>query len=157
MTTFTAWIGLGSNIEPKQTHLNSAREALVAATGIEVVSMSNIRETAPIGPVVEQPAFLNAVIEVQTTLSPTDLLEALLDIERALGRDRYTEQRWGPRTLDLDLLIYGDRVINEPGLIVPHPRLTERRFVLEPLNDLVPDLIVPGTNASVVEHLGRLA
>ncbi len=156
MTTFTALIGLGSNIEPRQAHLDKAREALAAAPGIEVVAMSNIRETAPVGPVTDQPAFLNAAIELRTTLLPRDLLESLLDIERMLGRDRNTEERWGPRTLDLDLLIYADLVIDEPGLIVPHPRLTERRFVLEPLADLVPDLIVPGTAAAVAEHLGKL-
>jgi len=156
MTTFTAWIGLGSNIEPKQTHLDSAREALAAASDIEVVSMSKIRETAPVGPVVNQSAFLNAVIEVRTSLSPRELLDSLLNIECLLGRDRTAERRWGPRTLDLDLLMYGDLVIDEPGLIVPHPRLTERQFVLEPLTDLVPDLIVPGTDATVAEHLGRL-
>jgi len=118
--------------------------------------MSSIRETTPVGPVTDQPAFLNAALELRTTLSPRVLLELLLDIERMFGRDRVADRRWGPRTLDLDLLMYGELVIDEPGLMVPHPRLTERRFVLEPLADLVPDLIVPGTGATVAEHLGRL-
>ncbi len=156
MTTFTALIGLGSNIEPRQAHLDKAREALLATPGIEVVAMSSIRETTPVGPVTDQPAFLNAALELLTTLSPRVLLELLLDIERMFGRDRVADRRWGPRTLDLDLLMYGELVIDDPGLMVPHPRLTERRFVLEPLADLVPDLIVPGTGATVAEHLGRL-
>ncbi len=156
MTTAPAFIGLGSNIEPRQTHLDKAREALESAPGVEVVAMSSIRETAPVGPVTDQPAFLNAAIELRTTLSPRVLLELLLDIERSLGRDRNSEQRWGPRTLDLDLLMYADHFMDEPGLIVPHPRLIERRFVLEPLAELVPDRIVPGTAATVAEHLGKL-
>jgi 2-amino-4-hydroxy-6-hydroxymethyldihydropteridine diphosphokinase len=156
MTTFTALIGLGSNIEPRQAHLDKARAALEAAPGVEIVAMSSIRETAPVGPVTDQPAFLNAAIELRTTLSPRVLLELLLDIERMFGRDRNCEQRWGPRTLDLDLLMYADLLTDEPGLIVPHPRLTERRFVLEPLAELGPDRIVPGTAATVAEHLGKL-
>jgi 2-amino-4-hydroxy-6-hydroxymethyldihydropteridine diphosphokinase len=118
--------------------------------------MSSIRETTPVGPVTDQPAFLNAAIELRTTLSPRVLLELLLDIERMFGRDRNCEQRWGPRTLDLDLLMYADLLTDEPGLIVPHPRLTDRRFVLEPLAELGPDRIVPGTAATVAEHLEKL-
>jgi 2-amino-4-hydroxy-6-hydroxymethyldihydropteridine diphosphokinase len=86
---------------------------------------------------------VNAVAELETELGASALLGRLLEVERELGRDRSQEQRWGPRTIDLDLLLYGDEVIDEPGLTVPHPRLAERRFVLEPLHELVPDLALP--------------
>ena len=92
---------------------------------------------------VDQPRFVNAVAGLETSLSPRELLERLLDVERSLGRDRAVEERWGPRTLDLDLLLYGGESIDEPGLEVPHPRLTERAFVLEPLLELDPDLRLP--------------
>jgi 2-amino-4-hydroxy-6-hydroxymethyldihydropteridine diphosphokinase len=106
------------------------------------VRVSSFRETDPVG-VTDQPKFVNAVAELSTQLAPRDLLDALLAIERELGRDRSREQRWGPRTLDLDLLLYGAEMIDEPGLTVPHPRLADRRFVLEPLHELVPGLVLP--------------
>lgn len=108
-----------------------------------VVACSTFRETDPVG-VVDQPRFLNGAAAVDTELSPQELLEALLAIERRLGRVR-DGTRWGPRTIDLDLLLYGDDVLDEPGLRVPHPRLHERRFVLEPLAELDPGLVVPRT------------
>jgi 2-amino-4-hydroxy-6-hydroxymethyldihydropteridine diphosphokinase len=105
-----------------------------------------VRETDPVG-VTDQPKFLNAVAELETDLPARELLEGLLEIECRLGRDRSSEQRWGPRTIDLDLLLYGQGTIDEPGLSVPHPRLAERRFVLEPLCELAPDLILPNGGA----------
>jgi 2-amino-4-hydroxy-6-hydroxymethyldihydropteridine diphosphokinase len=99
-------------------------------------------ETEPWG-LVDQPPFLNAVAEVETALSARQLLDHLLDVERRLGRER-VGPRWGPRTIDLDLLLYGDEQIDEPGLVVPHPHLLERRFALEPLAELVPTRILPG-------------
>ena len=110
--------------------------------GIEVVARSSLRETDPVG-VVDQPQFLNGAAAVDTELTPRALLEALLTIERRLGRVR-DGTRWGPRIVDLDLLLYGDEVVDEPGLRVPHPRLHERRFALEPLLELDPELVVPG-------------
>jgi 2-amino-4-hydroxy-6-hydroxymethyldihydropteridine diphosphokinase len=110
--------------------------------GIEVVARSSLRETDPVG-VVDQPQFLNGAAAVDTELTPRALLEALLTIERRLGRVR-DGTRWGPRIVDLDLLLYGDEVVDEPGLRVPHPRLRERRFALEPLLELDPELVVPG-------------
>jgi 2-amino-4-hydroxy-6-hydroxymethyldihydropteridine diphosphokinase len=104
--------------------------------------VSSLRETEPVG-VTDQPRFLNAAAELETEFSARDLLERLLDIERMLGRERSSETRWGPRPLDLDLLLYGQETIDEPGLRVPHPRLAERRFVLEPLHELAPDLVLP--------------
>jgi 2-amino-4-hydroxy-6-hydroxymethyldihydropteridine diphosphokinase len=106
-----------------------------------VLAVSQLRETEPVG-VAYQPAFLNGAVEVETSMQPRELLDRLLEIERELGRVR--DVRWGPRTVDLDLLVYGDLLIDEPGLHVPHPRLHERRFALEPLSELDPQLNVPG-------------
>jgi 2-amino-4-hydroxy-6-hydroxymethyldihydropteridine diphosphokinase len=134
-----AYIGLGSNLGDREGNL---REALALLAELGEVRASSFRETEPVG-VTDQPRFLNAAAEVSTDLPAHDFLDALLAIERDLGRDRSREERWGPRTLDLDLLLYGDDVIDEPGLTVPHPRLAERRFVLEPLYELAPDLVLP--------------
>ena len=103
--------------------------------------MSTLRETEPVGRL-DQPRFLNGAVAVATTLPPRALLERLLAVERELGRER-GGPRFGPRTIDLDLLLYGDETVEEPGLTVPHPRLAERRFVLEPLAELAPDLVLP--------------
>ncbi len=116
---------------------------LAAEEGIEVVTVSTVRETDPVGHE-DQPRFLNAAVSVETWLPPRTLLERLLEIEARLGRIRGFGPRFGPRTIDLDLLLYGDETIDEPGLTVPHPRLAERRFALEPLAELDPDLDVPG-------------
>jgi 2-amino-4-hydroxy-6-hydroxymethyldihydropteridine diphosphokinase len=138
-----AFIGLGSNLGDREGNL---RAALARLTELGEVRASSFRETDPVG-VTDQPRFLNAAAEVSTDLPARDLLDALLAIERDLGRDRAREERWGPRTLDLDLLLYGDDVIDEPGLTVPHPRLAERRFVLEPLHELAPGLLLPDGTA----------
>ena len=127
---------------------------LAAQPGIELVGVSPLRETEPWGPV-EQPAYLNGAVALDTELDPRDLLDVLLDVEQSLGRDRSTEVRFGPRTLDLDLLVHGDLVRDEPGLTLPHPRLHERRFALEPLADLDPELVVPG-RGTVGELLASL-
>jgi 2-amino-4-hydroxy-6-hydroxymethyldihydropteridine diphosphokinase len=135
-----SFVGLGSNLGDRERNL---LEAVGHLGEIGLVRVSSFRETDPVG-VVDQPNFLNAVAELSSDLSPRELLDRLLEIERGLGRDRTKEERWGPRTIDLDLLLYGDETIDEPGLQVPHPRLHERLFVLEPLGDLDPDLVVPG-------------
>ena len=137
-----AYVGLGSNLGEREATLWKALEGLGATEGIEVVAVSSFRETDPVG-VVDQPRFVNAAAALETSLRPRELLERLLDVERSLGRDRAVEERWGPRTLDLDLLLYGGETIDEPGLEVPHPRLAERAFVLEPLLELDPDLRLP--------------
>jgi 2-amino-4-hydroxy-6-hydroxymethyldihydropteridine diphosphokinase len=131
-----AYVGLGSNLGDRETTI---RAAIAALEG--VVAVSELRETDPVG-VTEQPTFLNGAIAVETELSPRELLESLLAVERELGRER--SERWGPRTIDLDLLLYGTETVNEPGLTVPHPHLHERRFALEPLAELDPELVVPG-------------
>jgi 2-amino-4-hydroxy-6-hydroxymethyldihydropteridine diphosphokinase len=142
-----AYIGLGSNL--------GDREALIrrAAGLVGARRLSSLLETQPWG-FVNQPKFLNAAAEIETTLSPRQLLVHLLDVERRLGRERIGP-RWGPRTIDLDLLLYGDDSIDEPGLVVPHPRLTKREFALRPLAELVPALIIPG-NGTVQEALAGL-
>ena len=137
----TAFVGIGSNLGDRESNLRRAIELLSAEDGVEVVAVSEIRETDPVGPV-EQGPFLNGAVEVETSLGPHELLDRLLSVENGLGRVR--SERWGPRTIDLDLLLYGSERVDEAGLTVPHPRLHERRFVLEPLADLDPTLEIPG-------------
>jgi 2-amino-4-hydroxy-6-hydroxymethyldihydropteridine diphosphokinase len=115
--------------------------ALHATPGVRVLRSSRVYETAPVGGP-EQPDYLNAVLEVETELSPRELLEAALAAERALGRVRGV--RWGPRVIDIDVLTYGTRTVDEPGLVVPHPRMHERAFVLAPLLELESDPVLPG-------------
>jgi 2-amino-4-hydroxy-6-hydroxymethyldihydropteridine diphosphokinase len=109
---------------------------------VNVVSVSTLRETDPVGNE-DQPRFLNGAAEIETDLSPRGLLGRLLAVERELGRRRTDEERWGPRTIDLDLLLCDDELVDEPGFTLPHPRLAERRFVLEPLVELDPELELP--------------
>jgi 2-amino-4-hydroxy-6-hydroxymethyldihydropteridine diphosphokinase len=137
----SAFVGIGSNLGDREGNLRQAVELLSAEDGIDVVTVSEIRETDPVGPV-DQGPFLNGAVRIETDLDPRELLERLLAVEECLGRVR--RERWGPRTIDLDLLLYGDDVVDEPGLTVPHPRLHERRFALEPLSDLAPSLEIPG-------------
>jgi 2-amino-4-hydroxy-6-hydroxymethyldihydropteridine diphosphokinase len=137
----SAFVGIGSNLGDREGNLRRAVELLSAEDGIDVVAVSEVRETDPVGPV-EQGPFLNGAVRIETGLAPRELLERLLAVEERLGRVR--RERWGPRTIDLDLLLYGDDVVDEPGLTVPHPRLHERRFALEPLSDLAPSLEIPG-------------
>ena len=136
-----AYIGLGANVGPREETLRRAVALLAGEEGVEVVGVSTLQETEPVG-VVDQPRFLNGAMAVETTLSARELLDVLLRTERTLGRVR-DGTRWGPRTVDLDLLVYADEVVDEPGLRVPHPRIHERRFVLEPLAELDPELEIP--------------
>jgi 2-amino-4-hydroxy-6-hydroxymethyldihydropteridine diphosphokinase len=136
-----AYVGIGANLGPREETLRRAVRLLGRADGVEVVAVSELRETDPVG-VVDQPPFVNGAVAIETTLSARALLDVLLEIERSLGRVR--GERWGPRIVDLDLLVYGNEVIDEPGLGVPHPRLHERRFALEPLADLNSELEIRG-------------
>ena len=138
-----SFVGLGANLEDPRGQIQRAVELLAAEDGIELVAVSSLRETDPVG-YEDQPRFLNGVAELRTSLSARELLERLLAVERRLGRVRGEGPRFGPRTIDLDLLLYGDELIDEPGLQIPHPRLHERRFALEPLAELDPALEVPG-------------
>jgi 2-amino-4-hydroxy-6-hydroxymethyldihydropteridine diphosphokinase len=133
---------MGANLGPREVTLLRAVDLLGAEAGVRVLEVSRLRETAPVGNV-DQPEFLNGAVALETSLSARELLDALLRVERELGRVR-DGTRWGPRTIDLDLLVYGDEIVDEPGLRVPHPRVHERRFALEPLAELEPDLEIPG-------------
>jgi len=140
-----AYVGLGTNLGDRAAMIRAAVEHLRREPGMTVVAMSSVRETEPVG-LLDQPRFLNAAAAIETELPPRGLLDRLLAIERQLGRTR-DGPRFGPRTIDLDLLLYGDEQIDEPGLQVPHPRLHERLFALEPLLELDRALTVPGRGA----------
>jgi 2-amino-4-hydroxy-6-hydroxymethyldihydropteridine diphosphokinase len=143
----TAYVALGSNLGAREQHLSAALAALRATAGIRNLVVSHAYETRPVGPGT-QGCYLNAVARLETTLSPRALLERLLAIERTEGRER-GPRRDLPRSLDLDLLLYGDLRVDELGLVVPHPRLHERGFVLEPLSELAPELVHPALGARV--------
>lgn len=131
-------VGIGSNLGVREDHLRTAVVEM-AACG-RVVAVSPLYETAPIGDVDQDP-FLNAVALLIVDRDPVDILATLQAIERAHGRKR--NRRWGPRSLDLDVLLFGDRSVSEPGLTIPHPRMTDRRFVLQPLLDVWPEAALP--------------
>ncbi|MET4677616.1 2-amino-4-hydroxy-6-hydroxymethyldihydropteridine diphosphokinase [Luteibacter sp. ME-Dv--P-043b] len=145
----TAFIGLGGNLGDVCTRLHAAIAALDASPGLRVTGRSRLFSTPPWGQL-DQPDFVNAAIAVSTTLTPHALLDTLLSVEQAFGRVREGE-RWGPRTLDLDLLAFGDATIADDRLTVPHPRMTERAFVLLPLADIAPAAVLPGLGC--VSHL----
>jgi 2-amino-4-hydroxy-6-hydroxymethyldihydropteridine diphosphokinase len=138
-----AFIGLGANLGRREETVRSALKLVAAADGLKLIVVSTLRETDPVG-YEDQPRFLNGAALVETTLTPRQLLDLLLDVERRLGRVRDAGPRFGPRTIDLDLLLYGEEIVDEPGLVVPHPRLHERLFALEPLAELDPSLEIPG-------------
>ena len=138
-----AFVGLGSNLGDREATILRALGRLQADPELRVVRVSTLRETEPVG-YVDQPRFLNGAVELETELAARALLVRLLAIERELGRTRGEGPPLGPRTIDLDLLLYGEDTIAEAGLQVPHPRLHERRFALEPLAELAPGLVVPG-------------
>ncbi len=146
----SAYVGLGSNLESPRRQIASALDALAALPGTAVQSCSSLYRTAPVG-YAGQPDFVNAVVCLQTALGPRQLLDALLEIECEQGRTRSV--RNGPRTLDLDLLLHGDVRVDEPGLQVPHPRLAERAFVLVPLAEIAPALVLP--DGGTVSELAR--
>ena len=148
-----AYVGLGANLGPREVTLLRAVDLLAGEPGIEVLAVSQLHETDPVGNT-DQPEFLNGAVSAETTLEPREFLDALLRVERELGRVR-DGTPWGPRTIDLDLLVYGDEIVDEPGLRVPHPRLHERRFALEPLVELEPELVIPG-QGPVSELLAHL-
>ena len=136
-----AFLGIGSNLGDRLANMQRGADLLAAAPGIDVVASSRVYESDPVGGV-EQPDFLNAVLEIETRLSATELLARCLEVEGELGRTR--EVHWGPRTLDVDLLVFDEAEIAQPGLVVPHPRMHERSFVLMPLLELEPEPMLPG-------------
>jgi 2-amino-4-hydroxy-6-hydroxymethyldihydropteridine diphosphokinase len=136
----SAYLALGSNLGDRLEHLRAAVRLLGATEGVEVTRSSRVYETEPVGP--PQPAYLNAVVEVRTRCSPRELLDAAGSVEAELGRVR--TEHWGPRTIDVDILTYDELTIDEPDLVVPHPRMHERGFVLVPLAELDADPMLPG-------------
>lgn len=137
----TAFVGLGSNLDDPPAHIHRALERLAALPGTRLVRRSSLYRNPPAGDP-DQPDFVNAVAKIETRLEARELLEQLLAIERVHGRVR--EVPGGPRTLDLDLLLYGGRTLREPALTVPHPRMLDRAFVMIPLAEIAPDAVVPG-------------
>lgn len=149
--TVRAYVALGGNLGDRLAHLEAGLAAVEALPGTRLAARSAYYETAPLGPAGQQD-YYNAVAALDTTLAPLDLLDALLAIERSRGRER--RERWGPRTLDLDLLLHGDTMLDHPRLTLPHPAMHTRAFVLVPLLDVAPDLIVAGHPAA--GHLAKL-
>lgn len=155
MVSAQVFLGLGSNLGDRLANLQSAADLLDAEPDLVLVACSRVWETDPVGGP-EQPDYLNAVIQVETGLAPLGLMEACRRTEAALHRERAT--RWGPRTIDVDILLFDDRAIDEPDLTIPHPRLQERAFVVLPLLELAPTLVLPGGRsllASVVSGGAR--
>lgn len=152
-----AHLALGSNLGDRHGHLTIAIAALDVNDTIDVVAVSDLYETDPIGGP-DQDAFLNLVVAVDTTLAPLELLDVCQSLEAAANRVRI--EHWGPRTLDVDIVLFGDMTIDEPRLTVPHPRMSERRFVIEPLADVAPDAVPTDWRSTladqVVRNVGRL-
>lgn len=150
----TAYIALGANLGDRAASLHRALELLKQSPGIEVILPSSFIENPAVGGPANSPAFLNGAAEIRTTLSARALLDRLLDVEKQLGRVR--SQKWSPRTIDLDLLLYGSQIISEPGLMVPHPLMHQRRFVLEPLAEIAPNAVHPLLNRRITDLLHSL-
>jgi 2-amino-4-hydroxy-6-hydroxymethyldihydropteridine diphosphokinase len=142
-----AFLALGGNVGDVRSTFDKAITLLCDGTTIRLTARSSDYRTPPWG-ITDQPPFVNAVIAVATALTPDDLFARAIAVERALGRDRRNERRWGPRTIDIDLLVYGDLVLNDTDLTLPHPRLFERAFVLVPLVEIAPDRVIAGVRIS---------
>lgn len=142
----TVYLGLGTNLGDRLHHMKQAIHWLRKRNEIEVTRISSIYETEPVG-YLDQPHFLNLVCEIETTLTPTQLFAHIQWIEQKLKRVRTV--RWGPRTIDIDILLFGNQIIHQPDLMIPHPRMLQRSFVMVPLAELAGDLIVPGTAKTV--------
>jgi 2-amino-4-hydroxy-6-hydroxymethyldihydropteridine diphosphokinase len=147
----TAYIALGANLGPREQNLRSALSALTQTPACEVILVSSFLENPAVGGPADSPPFLNAAAELRTTLDPHPLLNRLLEIEKTLGRDR--REKWSPRTIDLDLLLYADQIIDDPDLKVPHPLMHTRRFVLQPLSEIAPNALHPTLGISIHQLL----
>jgi 2-amino-4-hydroxy-6-hydroxymethyldihydropteridine diphosphokinase len=152
----TAFIGLGANVGDRRGNIAAALEKLGLSEGVKVVRVSKLMENPAVGMGEDAPAFLNAVAQTETTLGSHALLHRMLEIERELGRNR--REKWAPRPIDLDLLLYGEHIISSDELLVPHPLMHERRFVLEPMAEIAPDMVHPTlqmTIAGLLDELNR--
>ena len=150
------YLSLGSNLGDRRKNIRSALAQIGDSAFITLLRCSPLYETEPVGLPAGAPLFLNGAAEIDTALPPRELLERLLAMEQELGRMRSANARYESRTIDLDILLFGDLIISEPGLQIPHPRMHERWFVLKPLADLCPDRIIPGCSLSVSEVLRAL-
>jgi 2-amino-4-hydroxy-6-hydroxymethyldihydropteridine diphosphokinase len=151
----TAFVGLGANVGDRRHNISAAIQKLKESQGIEVVRVSKLLENPAVGMNEDSPPFLNAAAQISTSLGSHALLHRLLEIEKELGRDR--RERWEPRVIDLDLLLYGNQIISSQELIVPHPLLHERRFVLEPLAEIAPNFVHPTLQMTIAGLLENLA
>jgi 2-amino-4-hydroxy-6-hydroxymethyldihydropteridine diphosphokinase len=153
--SYRAYIGLGSNLGDRRSTLEGALEAMSARPDVVVQKVSSFHETEPVGGPPGQGTYLNAAAALETSLEPLALLRVLQEIEHRFGRVRTV--RWGARTLDLDLLLFDDRILETAELTIPHPHLSERRFVLEPLAEIAPDAVDPVTRTTVSRMLAQIA
>jgi 2-amino-4-hydroxy-6-hydroxymethyldihydropteridine diphosphokinase len=147
------FLGLGSNIGDRAANIGRARRLLEEVAGVRVVGMSSLIETRPVG-YEDQPDFINAALEIETTLEPRGLLTQIKRIEREIGRKETF--RLGPRVIDIDILLFGDRLVDDPGLTIPHPRMHERRFVLGPLAEIAPEVVHPVLKTRIIDLLDQL-
>jgi 2-amino-4-hydroxy-6-hydroxymethyldihydropteridine diphosphokinase len=152
--THIAYIGIGANVGDREGNIRAAIDRLRESSNVEVTRVSKLLDNPAAGGPAGSPSFLNGAVEVSTSLSARALLDRLFEIEKSLGRER--RLKWGPRTIDLDLLLFGDEIIAEPGITVPHALLHERTFVLQPMNEIAPDVIHPALRKSMRDLLAQL-
>jgi 2-amino-4-hydroxy-6-hydroxymethyldihydropteridine diphosphokinase len=150
----TAYLGLGSNVGDRQQALRTALAKIAETRGIELVSRSTFQENPAVGGPEDSPPFLNAAAEIRTTLGSHALLHELLEIERSMGRSR--REKWAPRNIDLDILLFGDHIISSDDLIVPHPLMHERKFVLQPLAEIAPEAVHPTLQMTIAGLLAAV-
>lgn len=158
MTTEPAvsYVSLGANVGDPASQLWEATRKLASHDRVALRGRSSLWKTSPLGPVVDQPDFVNAVVKLVTSLTPRALLTLCKAIEDSMARDRSKEQPMGPRPIDLDILTYGELVVQEDDLVLPHPKIAERAFVLEPLREIEPDFVHPATGKTVEEMLAAI-